>query len=136
LGYLLSGPLLQPSAAVTLVHVNFIAVDNQNLDAFWKAEASGLSSDTADTDDSLLQAYMQLSIKSQPDGALSLWFPWKEDHYSLPPNFSVCAKHTRSLAQQLAKTPELLQILADQKGKGFIEKVKDFKHTPGTLHSS
>ena len=36
LGYLLSGPLLQQSTAVTLVHVNFTAVDSQDLDIFWK----------------------------------------------------------------------------------------------------
>jgi len=131
LGYLLSGPFLQPSTAVTLVHVNFTAVDYHNLDAFWKAEASGISSDPVDTEDSFLQAYMQTSIKRQPDGALSLKFPWKEDHPSLPSNFSICAKRTRSLAQRLAKTPELLQmygnILADQERKGFIERVKDFQ---------
>ena len=32
LDYLLSGPLLQPPAAVTLIHVNFTAVDNQDLE--------------------------------------------------------------------------------------------------------
>ena len=61
---------------------------------------------------------MQSSIKRQPDGALSLKFPWKEDHPPLPLNFSICAKRTRSLAQRLAKTPELLhmygKILSDQ----------------------
>ena len=134
LGYLLSGPLLQPSAAVTLVHVNFTATDNQTLDAFWKAEASGICSDTVDTDDYMhacLHAYMQSSSTRQPGGALTLKFPWKEDHPSLPSNFSVCAKCTRSLAQRLAKSPELLQmygrIFADQEGKRFIEKVNDFR---------
>ena len=34
LGYLLSGPLLKPSTAVNLIHVNFSAVDLQNLDTF------------------------------------------------------------------------------------------------------
>ena len=114
-------------AAICSSNLNFTAVDNQNLDAFWKAEASGLSSDTADTDDSFLQAYMQSSIKHQAptDGALSLRFPWKEDHPSLPSNFSVCAKHTRSLVQRLAKTPELLHMYGKiLEGKG---KVKDFK---------
>ena len=131
LGYLLSGPLLQPSAAVNLVHVNFTTVDHQDLDAFWKTEASGISPGTVDTDDSFLQAYTQSSIRYQPDGALSLKFPWKKDHPSLPSNFSICAKRTRSLAQRLAKTPELLhmygKILADQEGKGFIEKVHNLK---------
>ena len=61
LGYLLSGPLLQPSAAVNLVHVNFTAVDDQNLDTFWKAELSGISPSTMDSDDNFLKAYMQSS---------------------------------------------------------------------------
>ena len=43
LGYLLSGPLLQSSAAVSL---NFTAMDNQDLDAFWTTEASRISMDT------------------------------------------------------------------------------------------
>ena len=59
LGYLLSGPLLQLSAAVNLVHVNFTAVDDQNLDIFWKAELSGISPSTVDSDDNFLKAYMQ-----------------------------------------------------------------------------
>ena len=67
---------------------------------------------------------MQSSISRKPDGALSLKFPWKEDHPSLPSNFSICAKCARSLDQWPAKTPELLhmygQIISDQ---GFIEKV-------------
>ena len=130
LGYLLSGPLLKPSTAVHLVHVNFAAVDLQNLDTFWKVESSGISPHTMENNDDFLKTYMQSSITRQPDGALSLKFPWKEDHPSLPSNFSVCAKRTRSLAQRLAKSPELLQmygqIIADQEHKGFIEKVDNF----------
>ena len=130
LGYLLSGPLLQPSAAVNLIHVNFTACDDLSLDTFWKAESSGISPNTMDSDDNFLKAYMQSKIKRQPDGALTLKFPWKEDHPSLPSNFSICAKRTRSLAQRLAKTPELLrvygQIIADQECKGFIERVNNF----------
>jgi len=86
LGYLLSGPLLQPFAAVTLVHVNFTVVDNQTLATFWKVEASGLSPDAVDTDNSFLIAYMRSGIKHQSDGALSLKFPWKENHPTLPNN--------------------------------------------------
>ena len=130
LGYLLSGPLLKPSTAVHLVHVNFAAVDLQNLDTFWKVESSGISPHTMENNDDFLKTYMQSSITRQPDGALSLKFPWKEDHPSLPSNFSVCAKRTRSLVQRLAKSPELLQmygqIIADQEHKGFIEKVDNF----------
>ena len=130
LGYLLSGPLSQPPAAVNLIHVNFTAVDEQNLDTFWKAESSGLSLSTTDRDDNFLKTCMQSSIKRQPNGALSLKFPWKEEHPSLSSNFSICAKRTRSLAQRLAKTPALLrmysQIIANQESKGFIEKVNNF----------
>ena len=53
LGYLLSGPLPQSSTAVTLVHVNFTAIDNQDLDTFWKTKASGISPSTTESDDSL-----------------------------------------------------------------------------------
>ena len=130
LGYLLSGPLLQPSAAVNLVYINFTAVDFQNLDTFWKLESSGTSPSTVDSGDNFLKTYMQTSIACQPNGALSLKFPWKEDHPFLPSNFSICAKRTRSLAHRLAKDPELLsmygQIIADQESKGFIEKVDNF----------
>ena len=130
LGYLLSGPLLQPSVAVNLVHINFTAVDFQNLDTFWKLESSGTSPSTVDSGDNFLKTYMQTSIACQPNGTLSLKFPWKEDHPFLPSNFSICVKQTRSLAQRLAKDPELLsmygQIIADQESKGFIEKVDNF----------
>ena len=67
LGFLISGPLLQPSAAVNVVHVNFTSVDNQNLDMFWKAESTGISSNTKDSDDNFLKTYMQSSIRRQPD---------------------------------------------------------------------
>jgi len=91
-----------------------------------------ISLETTDIDNNFLNAYMQYSIKRQPDGALSLRFPWREEHPYLPSNFSICAKRTRSLAQRLAKTPELLhmygQIIAEQEAKGFIERVDDF-HT-------
>ena len=130
LGYLLSGPLSQPPAAVNLIHVNFTAVDDQNLDTFWKAESSGLSLSTTDRDDNFLKTYMQSSIKRQPNGAFSLKFPWKEEYPSLPSNFSICAKRTRSLAQRLARTPELLrmysQIIANKESKAFTEKVDNF----------
>ena len=130
LGYLLSGPLLQPSAAANLIQVNFTAVDDLSLDTFWKTESTGISSTTMDSDNHFLKDYMQSNIKRQPDGALSMKFPWKEDHPPLPSNFSICAKRTRSLAKRLAKTPELLsmygQIIADQESKGFIERVNDF----------
>ena len=132
LGYLLSGPLLKPSTAVNLIHVNFAAVDFQNLDTFWEVESSGISPHTIEGNDHFLKTYMQSSITCQPDGALSLKFPWKESHPVLPSNFSVCAKRTRSLAQRLAKSPELLQIygqiIADQERKGFIEKVDNFNN--------
>ena len=79
-----------------------------------------------ESNDDFLKTYMESSITRRPDGALCLKFPWKEDHPSLPSNFSICAKRTRSLAQRLTKSPELLQmygqIIADQERKGFIEK--------------
>ena len=72
---------------------------------------------------------MRSSIKRQPDGALSLKFPWKEEHPNLPSNFSVCAKRTRSLAQRLAEILRKYgQIITEQEAKGFIEKVYNF-HT-------
>jgi len=76
LGYLLSGSLLQISTAVTLVHVNFTAVDSQDLNTFWKTKTSGLSPDT-DIDGSFLKAYMQSSITRQPNGVCLLIFPGK-----------------------------------------------------------
>jgi len=101
------------------------------MDAFWKTEESGISSSTVDADDTFLQAYMWSSIRCQPDGALSLKFPWKENHASLPSNFSICANQTRSLAQHLAKTPELLhmygKILADQEENISLKRVHNFK---------
>jgi len=48
----------------------------------------------------------------------------------LPSNFSISAKRTQSLAQRLARSPELLQmygqIIADKESRGFIERVNDF----------
>ena len=135
LGYLLSGPLSQPLTAVNVIHVNFTALDDKNLKAFWNAESTGLSPHTTDSDDNFLKNYMQSSIKRQPNGASSLKFPWKEEHPSLPSNFFISAKRTRSLAQRLARSPELLrmdsQIITDQESRGFIEKVNDF-HTHHT----
>jgi len=133
LGYLLSVPLLQSSATVSLVHVTFTYVDDRNIDTFWKAEFSGISLDTTANDNIFLNAYMQSLLN------INQKFPRKEEHPYLPSNFSVHAKYTRSLVQRLAKTPELLciygQIIVEQEAKGFIEKVDQFLHHSGTLYS-
>jgi len=87
LGYLLSGPLLQPPAAVNLVHVNLTGVDDSNFNTFWKAKSSGIFVNTTDNDDNLLKAYMQSSIKSQTDGALSSKFPGRRNIPTYPQFF-------------------------------------------------
>ena len=75
---------------------------------------------------------MKTHITTRPDGGYSLCFPQKEDHRTLPSNYSVCSGRTRSLAYRLAKTPELLKqygkIIEEQERRGFIEKIDDDSH--------
>ena len=72
---------------------------------------------------------MQSSIICLSHGSYNLRFPWKEDHPPLPPNFSVCEKRLRSLARQLAHTPDILQaygdIISEQEAL-----LNEFKHHP------
>ena len=53
-------------------------------------------------------------------------FPWKTNHPPLPTNYTICARHTRSMANRLAKT-HLLQlyncIIKEQESRGFIKRV-------------
>ena len=70
----------------------------------------------------------------QPDGTYCLKFPWKPSHPALPSNYTVCAKRTRSMIYQLAKTPHLLRvysnIIEEQERKGFIERIDDNARSP------
>ena len=128
LGYLLSGSLStshQGSTAGLLQVSALCCTEASNIEKFWKVEAAGITQLKEDPEKQFLRSYMQSSIIRQSDGSYNLRFPWKEDHPPLPSNFSVCEKRLRSLAGQLAHTPDILQaygdIISKQETRGFIE---------------
>ena len=79
------------------------------------------------SDTEFLQQYLDNNVTVQPNGTYSLKFPWKTNHPTLPSNYTVCAKCTRSIAFRVAKTPHLLKlynsIIEEQESRGFIERV-------------
>ena len=88
-------------------------------------------------DSEFLQQYINTKISLQPDGSYSLRFPWKDIHPPLPSHYTICARRTRSMAYQLAKTPHLLEmygaIIKEQEMRGFIEKVNN-SNGHGSVH--
>jgi len=74
--------------------------------------------------------FWRLTCSQAPDGALS---PWEKD---LPNIFSIFAKRTRLLAQQLAKTPELLHMHGKILSERTYWKGEWLQHSPGALHLS
>ena len=132
LGYLLSGPLPVPqSMETTNLHVSALSCithsEEAPLNTLWQIESMGTTPVAQDPDANFMQEYMTTKITTQPDGAYSLKFPWKNAHPPLPTNYAVCARRTRSMVQRLSKTPHLLQlyntIISDQETRGFIERV-------------
>ena len=130
LGYLLSGPLPLPKTTTnTSFHVSILSCTTENTDhtSFWQVESTGTTPISQNPDAKYLQQYMDTHISSQPGGAYSLKFPWKNNHPPLPSNYAVCARRTRSMVHRLAKTPTLLQmygaIIEEQERRGFIEKI-------------
>lgn len=132
LGYLLSGPLPVPqSVETTSLHISALSCITHSEEVppntLWQIESMGTTPVAQDPDANFMQEYMATKITSQPDGAYSLKFPWKNAHPPLPTNYAVCARRTRSMAQRLSKTPHLLQlyntIITDQETRGFIERV-------------
>jgi len=134
LGYLLSGPALLPrpvSASVNTLHV--FADHHQeesDLTKFWQIEDTAVTSpESGKSGHQFLTTYTANHISRQDDGTYCAGFPWKAEHPPLPNNFEICQKRTRSLANRLAQSPDLLQsynkILEEQLSRGFIERVTE-----------
>ena len=141
LGYLLSGPIKSPRSDTTPTNILNVMIshydEDKQLEKFWSLESLGITSPTSNNDESNLpREYQQSAISREDDGSYTAKFPWKDDHPSLPSNFSVCQQRTRSTIRRLSRSPELLQtygtIINDQLVKGFIEKVPDATPTTNT----
>jgi hypothetical protein len=84
--------------------------EDKQLEKFWSLESLGITSPTSNNDESNLpREYQQSAISREDDGSYTAKFPWKDDHPSLPSNFSVCQQRTRSTIRRLSRSPELLQ---------------------------
>ena len=139
LGYLLSGPLpFTQSLHITCSQVLNLSYMTEDIDCdnFWQIESMGTSPAEQNLDTDFLQNYMKNCITVTQSGTYSLKFPWKIDHPALSSNYTVCAKHTRSMANRLAKTPHLLQIynniIEEQESRGFVERV--MSNTSTSVH--
>ena len=144
LGYLLSGPapLPQPvsAAMVNILHVAAgHSQEESNFLRFWQVEDTAITPDEErNPDQQFLKLYSESQNTRQDDGTYCAGFPWKPEHPSLPDNFNVCQKRTRSLAHRLAQSPGLLQlydsILKEQLERGFIEHVTDPSRSGSAAH--
>ena len=139
LGYLLSGPLPFPhSVYITCSQVLTLSCITEEVDCdnFWQIESTAITPVKQNSDTEFLQQYLDNSVTVQPNGTYSLKFPWKTNHPTLPSNYTVCAKRTRSMAFRLAKTPHLLKlcnsIIEEQESRGFIERVSS--NTSTSVH--
>lgn len=114
LGYLLLG-LLIPMYTGNIINSLHAAaqcdVGDHQLDRFWNIEASGVThTQDYNIDTRFLESYSQTCISHLPDGSYCAAFPWKQNHPALPTKLDNCRKRTRSLAHQLAQTPDLLNV--------------------------
>ena len=139
LGYLLSGPLPFPhSVYITCSQVLTLSciTEEVDCDSFWQIESTATTPVKQNSDTEFLQQYLDNNVTVQPNGTYSLKFPWKTNHPTLPSNYTVCAKCTRSIAFRLAKTPHLLKlynsIIEEQESRGFIERVSS--NTSTSVH--
>ena len=133
LGYLLSGPINSNTPFMPSTRILDVMISQNeeefDLQRFCTVESLGISPPTLnDEHANQAQEYQSTSITRDKDGAYTAAFPWKKDHLSLPSNYKVCERRTRSLARRLAQTPDLLntygEIIADQEKRGFIEQVQ------------
>ena len=132
LGYLLSGPVLLPRPPSAVVNILHVAAqheqEEQNLLRFWQVEDTAISpAEQISQEHKFLKSYCESHITRQDDGTYCAGLPWKPEHPTLPDNFNVCQKRTRSLAYRLAQSAGLLQtydnILKEQLRRDFIELV-------------
>ena len=108
-----SGPLPIPhSVYITCSEaLNFSCITEEvDCDSFWRIESTGTTPLKQNSDAEFLQQYLDNNITVQPKGTYSPKFPWKTNHPTLPTNYTVCAKRTRSMAIHLGKTPHLLKL--------------------------
>lgn len=140
LGYPLSGPLptTQSTHIIRSQVLTFSCItEDTDCDHFWTVESMGTTPVKQSSDTEFLQQNFDNNISLQPDGTYCLKFPWKTSHPTLPSNYTICAKRTRSMIYRLAKNLLLLKvygnIIQEQERKGFIERV-DTSSTSQSIH--
>ena len=133
---LLSGLLPSPQVYITCSQVLTLSCITEVVDCdnFWQIESTTVKQNS---DREFLQQYLNSNIIVQPDRMHSLKFPLKTNHPPLPTNYTICGRHTKSMANRLAKTPHLLQlynsIIDEQESRGFIERFSG--NTSTSAHS-
>ena len=128
-----------PSQLSNALHVVTMSITtkNPNLDRFWSLEETGSTlNDSQSKDSTFLCHYQSTCISQAPDGTYTVKFPWRPNRPYLPSNFNICQKRTKALIGRLAESPALLhfynEIIGDQEGRGFIEKVPTSPNTQST----
>ena len=135
LGYLLSGPsnLNDVSVLNTMIYTTMMspAPDDQKLTDYWELETVDIK-DEPNVNKYDFERYRDTNLHLS-DGKYTAKLPWKNDHPSLPTNFNICDKRTRSMAKRLSDDQRQIydQVLSDHLSRGFIEPVPHDDHTRG-----
>jgi hypothetical protein len=101
--------------------------EDTDLKSYWDIETIGIKDNTQDSqppDD--FETYQKTHLSTIEEGRYTAALPWKPDHPSLPSNYTVTEKRTRSMACRL--NPELCNvydsIIKEQECRDFIEKIE------------
>ena len=131
-GYLLSGPIHGKQVSQTNDHVMNVITSRESvensLEKFWKLESMGITDVTDHKSSEHAHKYQLKSISFDGERYVAE-LPWKEDHLTLPTNYSIAKRRTESTIRRLREDPYIFKkysdIIHDQEKKGFIEKICD-----------
>ena len=136
LGWILSGPMhdcpTPISTEVNLADTHVLALTSaerhkesaleQQLAKFWSLESIGISRKEL----SLYETF-QDEIEFA-DGRYQVRLPWKQDHPTLPDNYTLCKRRLQNTLSKLKANPPLMEeykkIMKEQEEKAIIEKVE------------
>ena len=143
LGYLLSGPSFNSKVStVTTTKMNVLIQHKQeevDLEKFWNLELLGvIKKETPSTNEQSFYDTYESSIEFQ-NGKYIAKLPWKDDFDEMPINYQIKKIRTERMINRLRNDPGTLrvysEIMADQRKRGFIEKIDSDQSTENKVHN-
>ena len=97
-------------------------IEERTLEKFWSLESIGITDEPETKDTDYLEEYQRDSITYDGKKYVAK-LPWKEEHPTLPTNYSIAKRRTESTIRRLREKPYIFkksgEIIADQEKKRF-----------------